>query len=142
MEVAGLRYLLDTNAVSELCKPVPNAAFLKAFRSRQLRCAVSSVSVFELRRGIGLMPLGKRRTYIADAVEVILEACPAVFGYSKEAASWHADECIRLEKTGLTPPYVDGQIAAIAACHGLTLVTHNTKDFKNFRGLKVVDWLK
>jgi tRNA(fMet)-specific endonuclease VapC len=32
-------------------------------------------------------------------------------------------------------------IAATALLHGLTLVTHNTRDFANVPGLTVVDWL-
>jgi tRNA(fMet)-specific endonuclease VapC len=31
-------------------------------------------------------------------------------------------------------------IASIARLHGLTLVTHNTKEFSRVRGLKLEDW--
>jgi tRNA(fMet)-specific endonuclease VapC len=41
---------------------------------------------------------------------------------------------------GLTPPFIDGQIASIAAVNKLTLITFNTKDFKHFQDLSVVDW--
>jgi len=36
-------------------------------------------------------------------------------------------------------PY-DLQIAAIAIAHGLTLVTHNTREFSRVPGLHLVDW--
>lgn len=36
----------------------------------------------------------------------------------------------------------DLQIAAIAIANQLTLVTHNTKEFKRVPGLKIVDWLQ
>lgn len=36
-------------------------------------------------------------------------------------------------------PY-DLQIAAIALLHGLTLVTHNTREFSRIEGLTLVDW--
>ena len=38
---------------------------------------------------------------------------------------------------GKTPPFVDGQIAAIAAVNGLVLVTFNVTDFADFDGLAV-----
>jgi tRNA(fMet)-specific endonuclease VapC len=41
---------------------------------------------------------------------------------------------------GKTPPFVDGQIAAIALTHALALVTANPKDFKSFKGLTVLNW--
>lgn len=37
-------------------------------------------------------------------------------------------------------PY-DLQIAAIAVAHGLTVVTHNTREFARVPGLKLEDWL-
>ena len=37
---------------------------------------------------------------------------------------------------------VDLMIAAVATVHDLTLVTHNTRDFENIPGVRLVDWLK
>jgi tRNA(fMet)-specific endonuclease VapC len=34
----------------------------------------------------------------------------------------------------------DMQIAAIALAHDLTLITHNTKEFKRVEGLSIEDW--
>lgn len=42
---------------------------------------------------------------------------------------------------GRPVPDMDLLIAATALVHGLTLVTHNTKDFENIPGLAVDDWL-
>ena len=41
---------------------------------------------------------------------------------------------------GRTPPFVDGQIAAIAHINDLVLITSNTGDFEHFRGLRVQSW--
>jgi len=38
---------------------------------------------------------------------------------------------------GYNAPYADGQIAAIAAVNGLTLVTRNVADFQRFSGLRL-----
>ncbi len=37
-------------------------------------------------------------------------------------------------------PFVDGQIAAIAMAHGLTLITRNTRDFAAIKGLRLANW--
>jgi predicted nucleic acid-binding protein len=42
------------------------------------------------------------------------------------AAEWHAAERARLAALGKTPPFVDGQITAIAYANSLTLVTLNS----------------
>ncbi|HET6611150.1 MAG TPA: hypothetical protein VFG83_04145 [Kofleriaceae bacterium] len=63
-----------------------------------------------------------------------------ILTYDAIAAEWHAQERARLAKTGRSAPFVDGQIAAIAAVSGLILVTRNVKDFRRFKGLEVSDW--
>ncbi len=42
---------------------------------------------------------------------------------------------------GQHAPEMDLLNAATALVHGLTLVTHNTRDYANVPGLTVVDWL-
>ena len=46
----------------------------------------------------------------------------------------------RLAQIGRTPPFADGQIAAVAATNGLCLVTFNRDDYAAFRGLRLEDW--
>ena len=46
-----------------------------------------------------------------------------------------------LEHTGFSKPRVlDRMIAATALAHDLTLITMNGKDFRDIRGLKLVEW--
>jgi tRNA(fMet)-specific endonuclease VapC len=63
-----------------------------------------------------------------------------ILPYDADAADWHAAERARLAFAGRVPPFVDGQIAAIAVTRGLTLVTANVADFRPFAGLTVIDW--
>jgi tRNA(fMet)-specific endonuclease VapC len=51
-----------------------------------------------------------------------------------------ARERARLVAQGATPPFTDGQIAAIAHVNELTLVTFNDTDFRQFQGLRVLSW--
>ena len=65
-----------------------------------------------------------------------------ILPYDEAAATWHGQERARLERIGRPAPYVDGQIAAIAHVHGLTVVTANTEDFSRFKGVTVRDWTR
>ena len=62
----------------------------------------------------------------------------AVLGVPRDAAA--VPETARLVSIGMTPPFIDGQIAAIAATNGLTLVSANLADFSVFEGLQLEDW--
>lgn len=42
---------------------------------------------------------------------------------------------------GLPRPAMDLVIAATALVHGLTMVTHNTRDYADVPGLSLADWL-
>ncbi|MEI6415406.1 MAG: type II toxin-antitoxin system VapC family toxin [Pseudomonadota bacterium] len=61
--------------------------------------------------------------------------------FDDEAALRLGDIRAQLARRG-TPigPY-DLQIAAIAVAHGLTVVTHNTREFSRVPGLMLEDWL-
>ncbi len=48
----------------------------------------------------------------------------------------------KLLQHGVSVPTADLMIAAVALAHDLTLVTHNTVDFRNVPGLRVEDWLQ
>jgi tRNA(fMet)-specific endonuclease VapC len=61
--------------------------------------------------------------------------------YNRDAADWHASERARLVAAGKTPPFVDSQIAAIARVNGMTLVTSNMDDFREFEELKIQSWV-
>ena len=46
----------------------------------------------------------------------------------------------RLQKLGLTPAFLDSQIASIAKTNDLILVTRNITDFENLLGLSLENW--
>ena len=63
-----------------------------------------------------------------------------VLPYDEDAAAWHAAERARLAAQGRTPPFADGQMAAIAHQHALTLVTFNTSDYQGLQEVLLEDW--
>ncbi len=86
------------------------------------------------------MPDGARKTSLASFLDGLLASGLEILAYDLRAAAWHADERARLQKVGQPRPFVDGQIAAIAAVNDLVLVTRNVSDFALFQGLRVKDW--
>jgi tRNA(fMet)-specific endonuclease VapC len=46
-----------------------------------------------------------------------------------------------LQRQGISIPTTDLMIASVALVHDLTLVTHNTADYRNIPGLRLDDWL-
>lgn len=134
-----MRYLLDTNVVSEVTRPNPDPAVVDRLAEAEGVAALAAVTWHELRYGLARLPAGRRR----DGLEAFLLSLPVrypVLPYDRDAALWHAQERVRLEASGVAPPFADGQIAAIAATRGLSLVTRNVADFRHFLGIGVEIW--
>ncbi len=135
-----LKYLLDTNIVSEPLRPRPHDVTIRRLRRHEDEIAIPSVVWHELRFGMERLPTSRRRDAIARYLdEVVLPTIP-ILAYDQPAAEWHAKERARLAASGETAPFADGQIAAIARVSDLTLVTFNDGDFSRFQGLRIVSW--
>ena len=86
-----------------------------------------------------LAPSPKEKTIKKYIDEVVIANIP-MYAYNEDAAKWHACERARLQSIGKTPPFVDGQIAAIAYVNNLILVTRNITDFDSFSDLQIQNW--
>ena len=135
-----IRYLLDTSIVSSPISKAPNPEIVKHLESDGHECAIAAPVWHELTYGCHRLPRGKRRsaleTYLQD---VVLMSFP-VLAYDELAAHWHGHERARREGLGQPAPFIDGQIAAIAAVNDLVLVTVNVKDFAKFKGIAIENW--
>lgn len=134
-----LRFLVDTNILSEPLRQRPRRAILRRLEEHAAAIAVPAPAWHELLFGCRRLPPSKRRDAIEDYLETAVRACFPILAYEESAAAWHAQERARLVAVGRTPPFVAGQIAAIAKIHGLTLVTGNTGDFRPFH-IEVASW--
>lgn len=135
----ALRYLLDTNVLSEAMRPVPDFDVMRHINEAGDTIATASPVWHELQFGVLRLPAGKRRRAIQTIIDALSSAI-VVLPYDADAATWHARERARLTHLGRPPPYVDGQIAAIAVVHRLALVTRNVRDFSGFADLCVESW--
>ena len=136
-----MKYLLDTNTVSEPLRPRPNVGVIRRLHEHEDEIAIPAPVWHELRFGCSRLARSRRRDAIERYIEeVVLESFP-ILDYGFKAADWHARERARLVAAGRTPPFVDSQIAAIAHANGLVLVTSNIDDFRSFEGLRVESWM-
>ena len=64
-----LRFLLDTNVVSELTKAVPNTALLSALQQHEAACAISAPTLEELAFGCARLAPGARRSWFRNWID-------------------------------------------------------------------------
>lgn len=138
--MTGIRYLLDTNILSEPLRPRPNPNVLQTLIDCSEALATASVVYHEICFGCQRLPDSRKRRAIEAYLQEEVKAKLVILPYDVEAAEWYALERARLVRLGRTPPYLDGQIAAIAAINDLILVTHNTADYADFQNLPIENW--
>ncbi|MHB1606897.1 MAG: PIN domain-containing protein [Leptospirales bacterium] len=136
----GLKYLLDTNILSEPLKLNPNPSVLARMRQHADLSATAATVWHELHYGHSRLPESRKKTLIGDYLARLSASRLDVLLYDADAAVWHARERARLQGFGFSPSFADGQIAAIARVNGLILVTRNTNDYSGFEGLLIENW--
>lgn len=134
-----LRYLLDTNIISELARLNPDPQVCERVLARQQLCAISASTVEELYFGVGRLPAGSRKQMLERWLGGVL-ASYTILPYGDACARWLGMERARLMACGKTVSRADGEIASVAVVSGLTLVTRNVTDFQYFEGLEVQNW--
>lgn len=131
--------VLDTNVLSEPLRRSPEPAVLAWLSESTETFALSAVSVGELLTGMRLLPLGRRRDALAEAIESLLDSfSDAVLNYDDHAARAYAELTERSRRAGQAVGVEDGMIAGICLANGATLATRNVKDFDGL-GLDLVN---
>jgi tRNA(fMet)-specific endonuclease VapC len=136
----SLRYLLDTNILSEPLRLRPNPNVMTRLHQHDDEIATATTVFHELLFGCYRLPTSKKRERIEQYLDDIVQSNITLLPYDIDAAKWHANERARLATLGQTPPFADGQIAAIAKANNLILVTGNASDYQNFTELQVENW--
>jgi tRNA(fMet)-specific endonuclease VapC len=136
-----LRFLLDTNIVSEAIRPRPNPMVLYKIGEHEAAISTATVVWHELWYGCYRLPSSSNKRQILEAylTEEVSQKMP-LLPYDARAAFWFAQERSRLVSLGKTPSFADGQIAAIAQVNNLVLVTNNVSDFSDFHNLQLENW--
>jgi tRNA(fMet)-specific endonuclease VapC len=133
----GLRFLLDTNIISDLIRHPEGAAQKRLASVGVETVATSAVVASELRFGY------RRRNSdrLAILVEFALERMQ-ILPYDDKASSIYASVRTELERRGQVIGPNDLLIAAHARSLDLTLVTDNIREFSRIDGLKLENWIE
>ena len=129
-------YLLDTNILSDLIRNPfgPVAQRIEAVGAKAV--CTSIIVAAELRYGCAKKCSPRLQARVEDilaTIPVLPLEVPADADYGRQRA--------QLEASGQPIGGNDLLIAAHALALGLTLVTHNTREFSRIVGLQVEDWL-
>jgi toxin FitB len=118
-------YLCDTNVLSELARPQPDANVL-AWLAKVDRLILSAITVEELYFGLSWHPNPR----IARWLEALL-ADSTVLPVTSEVARLGGELRGKLMASGRPRTQADLLIAAAARHHDLVLVTRNLRDFSD-----------
>ena len=122
-------FLLDTNIISELIKPKPEANVTKWVENTDESLLYLSVlTLGEIRRGIAALPQSRRRATLEAWLDKDLRARfeGRFLVIDQEVADRWGLLTAAARSSGIVLPVIDGLLAATALEHNLTLVTRDT----------------
>jgi predicted nucleic acid-binding protein len=132
--------VLDTCIISELIKPIPDAAvaaWIASVPDSALR--VSVLTLGEIRKGADLLEPGPRRERVEGWLAGLIQAfADRILPIDESVAlEWGAISAAG-RRSGTVRPPIDSLLAATAVRHGAVLATRNVRDFAG-TGAETVD---
>jgi len=137
-----LRYLVDTNILSDMTKKQPDNSIVKWFENTaETDMFVSVISIGELVFGIAKLPDGAKKTKVSAWLkEFIHEGFgDRIVGIDRDVMEIWGEMSAKLTRS---LSKMDTLIAASAITYGMTVVTANVRDFKDIPGLKFLNPLE
>jgi predicted nucleic acid-binding protein len=139
-----MRYLLDTNILSNVTKPAPSQALTDWLADQiDTDLFISTLSLAEIHRGILEKPAGKKRRELeewfrgAEGPQQLFRG--RILGFEERAALVWGRLMAEGTRAGRPRSALDMQIAAIAQVNDCLLVTDNEK---HFAGIKIFNPLR
>lgn len=136
-----MRYLLDTNVLSEPARPKPDEGVIRWFRTlAPLDACISVLTLGEIEKGVALMPPGSRKDALRNWLsrDLPLRFRGRTLPVDLEVALHWGELAAEGRRMGRPLPVVDGLLLATARAHDLTFVTRNVRDCGD-RGVPVLD---
>ena len=132
-----IRYLLDTNVISETSRPKPDANVTR-WLGQLSSITLPSVGLYELASGIQRLAAGKKRKFLEEWLAELLRSGCEVLPFDREAALRCAVLESEARRRGRTIEQRDLLILAIAESRELGIATRNVAHFRGF-GVPVYD---
>lgn len=137
-------YLLDTNIISNITRPVPSEALL-GWMAEQVdeNLFITSLTIAEIRRGVLEKPAGRKRdqleTWFAGPEGPSVLFAGRILPFDEKAGLVWARLMAEGTATGRPRSALDTIIAAVAEANDCVVVTNNEKDFA---GIEVINPLR
>lgn len=134
-----MKFLVDTNILSEPAKPQPNERVEKWIADHNANFYTSSLVIAELLNGLERLPESERKRNVGQRIERLIGRLGGrVLSFNVRVAREWVRLQAELRAKRHVMPWEDSLIAATARHHGLTLATHNTADFLH-AGVRLYD---
>jgi toxin FitB len=133
--------ILDTNVLGALMRSVPDAAVVRWLDRQPAESVwITSITLFETRFGLALLPSGRRRQRLESEFDRLLreDLENRVLDFDSAAATEAASVAAARQKSGRAVDIRDTQIAGIALARHGTLATRNVRHFADL-GISIVD---
>ena len=130
-----MRYMLDTNICIYIIKRQPPQVLHRLAALAQGSAVMSVVSYAELRAGLAIQTANRSRD--ASVLALLISRIPVLPFTESDAESFGV---LRAAARDRRRDAMDQLIAAHAVSVGLTLVTNNEADFKDYPDLRVENW--
>lgn len=123
--------VLDTNVISEAMREAPDRKVRDWLNDQAAETLyLTSITLAELRYGIGVLAAGRRRDRLAAMLDELLDLFGGrILAFDAAAARHYAALAVAARSAGKGFPTPDGYIAAIAAAHGFTVATRDVAPF-------------
>lgn len=134
--------VLDTNVVSEAMKPAPNP-HVRAWLNNQAAetLYLTSVTLAELLFGIRLLPSGKRKDILVQALDRLMALFRnRVLPFDTDAAKFYAELAVAARGAGRAFPTADGYIAAIAASRRFMVASRDVAPYEAAKIVVINPW--
>ena len=134
--------ILDTNVLSELMLRAPDESVL-AWLDQQPRSSIwtTSITVFEVRFGLEIMPIGKRRIAMIQDFEKVLQSIDRrIVPFDTEAAERASALMASRKLQGRPREDRDTMIAGIVLARHATLATRNVSHFDDLSAPLIDPW--
>jgi hypothetical protein len=135
--------ILDTNVLSALMRTAPEAAVVRWLDQQPAESIwITSITLFETRIGLALLPKGRRRQTLESAFDRLLEEDleNRVLDFDSAAAIEAAALAATRQRAGRPVDMRDTQIAGIALARRATLATRNVRHFQDLNVTVVDPW--
>ena len=135
--------ILDTNVLSALMRQTPEATVVEWLDHQPAESVwITSITLFEARLGLALLPKGRRRQVLEAAFNRLLEDDleNRVLDFDSAAATEAALLAASRQKSGRPVDMRDTQIAGIALARRASVATRNVRHFRDLNVPVVDPW--